>query len=83
MAIRQCSKRLLWVGFDPGPTGERGLDQILSWLYGQSLEVAFMVGGLAVFVLSMRCLEAYRREEAAARQPLSRHRNALPPAISA
>ena len=74
---------LLWVGFDPGPTGGRGLDQILSWLYGQSLEVALMVGGLAVFALSMRCLEANRRGEVAARRPPARHRNTLPPAISA
>lgn len=74
---------LLWVGFDPRPTGEHGLDQILSWLYGQSLEAALMVGGLGVFALSMRCLEANRRGGAAARQPLSRHRSTLPPTISA
>ena len=47
---------LLWVGLDPGLTGERGLDQMLSWLYGQSLEVALAVGGLIIFALSMRRL---------------------------
>ena len=73
---------LLWVGLDPGLTGERGLDQMLSWLYGQSLEVALAVGGLIIFALSMRCLGA-RRGDATSTRPLPRHRNKLPPAISA
>src|SRR3954451_9232572 len=73
---------LLWVGLDPGLTGERGLDQILSWVYGQSLEVALMVGGLIIFALSIRCLDA-RRGDATSTRPLPRHRNTLPPAISA
>jgi hypothetical protein len=73
---------LLWVGLDPGLSGERGLDQILYWVYGQSLEVALAVTGLIIFGLSMRCLDA-RRGEATSTRPLPRNQNKLPPAVSA
>jgi hypothetical protein len=74
---------LLWVALDPGVTGERGLDQILSWLYGQSLEVCLMVGGLAIFALSRRWLDAKSRGRGEFNATPAGHRNTLPPAISA
>jgi len=70
---------LLWVGLDPGATGERGLDQILSWLYGQSLEVALMLGGLVIFAVSMQYLDANHRRDPASTRPQPRNRKTLPP----